>query len=79
MYNSEKNIIKSHIIDYLAEKQEAYEIYQKEIFELIIKDDTNLFKSQDIKPIFSNSLIVCLPINPAPPVTKTVLLCMASP
>lgn len=54
MYNSEKNIIKSRIVDYLAENQEEYEIYQKELFELIIKDNTKLFKSQDIKPIFSN-------------------------
>lgn len=54
MYNSEKNIIKSLIVDYLKETQEPYEMPQKEIFNLIIKDEASLFKTQDIKTIFSN-------------------------
>lgn len=54
MFNNEKNIIKSLLVDFLAEKQETYIDNQQKIFNLIIQDKTNLFKSQDIKVIFSN-------------------------
>lgn len=54
MYTNDKNTIKALIVDYLKEKQEAYVDNQQKIFNLIIQDKTNLFKSQDIKPIFSN-------------------------
>lgn len=54
MYNNEKNIIKSVLVDFLAEKQETYVDNQQKIFNLIIQDKTNLFKCQDIKIIFSS-------------------------
>lgn len=54
MHPNEKSTIKSRIIDYLKENQEEYINNQNEIFNLIVKDKTNLFENKEMEPIFSN-------------------------